>query len=354
MSPDTPLTEVGERRLLRHLRQRIPTGRGVLVGVGDDTAVLEMGPLVLATTDSMVEGVHFKRDWTPVRLLGRKALSRNLSDIGAMAGQPRHALVSLCLPDDTTVGWVDGFYDGLLERAAEAGANVVGGNLSSSPGPIVIDVTLLGECVRPLGRAGGRPGDHLVVTGTLGAAATGLRLLAQGARLDETGELAHGGPWTETSMDVVSRCLRAQLDPRPPLSFGRALGGQDIVHAGIDLSDGLSSDLLALCEASGVSARLVAETLPVDPACAVLERALGRDPLEQALHGGEDYELLLAVPDEAWPTLLGLAGVWGLSLTRVGQLEEGSPGISIETAGEARPLEPRSHEHFRAATEPTE
>jgi thiamine-monophosphate kinase len=313
-----------------------------------------MGPLVLATTDSMVEGVHFKRDWTPVRLLGRKALSRNLSDIGAMAGQPRHALVSLCLPDDTTVGWVDGFYDGLLECAAEAGANVVGGNLSSSPGPIVIDVTLLGECARPLGRSGGRPGDHLVVTGTLGAAATGLSLLAQGARLDETGELANGGPWTETSMDAVSRCLRAQLDPRPPLSFGRALGGQDIAHAGIDLSDGLSSDLLALCEASGVAARLVAEALPVDPACALLERALGRNPLEQALHGGEDYELLLAVPDEAWPTLLSLAGVWGLFLTRVGRLEEGSPGVVIETAGESRPLEPRSHEHFRAATEPTE
>jgi thiamine-monophosphate kinase len=352
MSPDTPLCAVGERHLLKLLRQRIPAGRGVLVGVGDDTAVLEMGPLVLATTDSMVEGVHFRRDWTPVHLLGRKALSRNLSDIGAMAGQPRHALVSLCLPEDITVGWLDGFYDGLLERAAEAGVDVVGGNLSSTPGPIVIDVTLLGEGARPLRRCGGRPGDHLVVTGALGAAATGLGLLAQGARLDDAGDLADGGPWTEASWDVVVRCLRAHLDPSPPLSFGRALGADDIAHAGIDLSDGLSSDLLALCEASGLTARLWAEALPVDPACAVLERAQGRDPLDSALHGGEDYELLLAVADPMWPALASLAGVWGLSLSRIGRLEAGEPAVHLVTPAGSVLLEPRSYEHFSVAVRP--
>jgi thiamine-monophosphate kinase len=335
MPPDTPLSSLGERRFLELLRQRIPAGEGVVVGVGDDAAVLEMNTPVLATTDSMVEGVHFRRDWTPSHLLGRKALSRNLSDIGAMGGKPRHALVSLCLPHDTPVGWLDGFYDGLLERAAEAGVNIVGGNLSSTAGPRLL-------------RSSARPGDLLVVTGSLGAASTGMHLLAHGARLDEYGEVVNAGPWTDTSIDAVARCLRAHLDPNPPLSFGHALGTESLAHAGIDLSDGLSCDLLSLCEASGLVGRLSAEALPIDPACVLLERAQGHEPLERALHGGEDYELLLAVAPEDWPRLSSLAGVWGLALTRVGNLEEGPPEALIETSGGTWPLEARAHEHFRS------
>ena len=128
-----------------------------MVGVGDDAAAVETGPLTLVTTDCLVEGVHFRREWAPARLIGRKALTVNLSDIAAMAGVPRHAMVSLCLPADLPVAFVDELYDGLLERAAEAGVNVVGGNLSATPGPIVIDITLLGQADRLLRRAGARP-----------------------------------------------------------------------------------------------------------------------------------------------------------------------------------------------------
>ena len=119
MEPQTPVGEIGERALIRHLRSRIPSGPGVIVGVGDDAAAVETGPLTLVTSDTLVEGIHFRREWSPPRLLGRKALSVNLSDVAAMAGLARYATVSLCLPPDIPLAFVDGLYDGLLERAAE-------------------------------------------------------------------------------------------------------------------------------------------------------------------------------------------------------------------------------------------
>src|SRR5712691_10865954 len=150
MEPQTPVGEIGERALIRHLRSRIPSGPGVIVGVGDDAAAVETGPLTLVTSDTLVEGIHFRREWSPPRLLGRKALSVNLSDIAAMAGLARYATVSLCLPPDIPLAFVDGLYDGLLERAAETGVSLVGGNLSASEDRVVVDVTVLGQ------------GDHLV------------------------------------------------------------------------------------------------------------------------------------------------------------------------------------------------
>ncbi len=160
--PEASLGETGERALLRHLRSRIPTGPGVVVGVGDDAAFVETGPSTLVTTDCLVEGVHFVREWSPPRLLGRKALTVNLSDMAAMLGTPRYATVSLCLPPETRVSFVDGLYDGLLERAAETGVSIVGGNLSSISGEMVIDVTLLGSAERAIRRSGALPGDVAV------------------------------------------------------------------------------------------------------------------------------------------------------------------------------------------------
>jgi uncharacterized protein (DUF2062 family) len=186
-----------------------------VLGVGDDAAVIETGPLTLVTADSLIEGVHFRREWSPPRLLGRKALTVNLSDIAAMAGVPRYATVSLCLPPDVPMKFVDGLYDGLLERGAEAGVSIVGGNVSASWAELVIDITLIGSGDRILRRSGAVPGDLAVVTGTLGAAAAGLRLLVQGARLTEDGFLESTGVWTDSSADAVTRCLRAQLDPSP-------------------------------------------------------------------------------------------------------------------------------------------
>jgi thiamine-monophosphate kinase len=341
------LAELGERELLRHIHGRLPAGAGVQVGPGDDAAVVEIGPWALVTTDCLVEDVHFTRETWPARLVGRKALTVNLSDVAAMGGLGRYATVSLLLPPDVTLGWVDALYDGLLERAAEAGVALVGGNLARSREGIVIDVTLLGDAGRPLLRTGARPGDRVVVTGTLGAAAEGVRLLQAGARLDEDGQLLATGVWTESSAAAVAACLRAQLDPRPPFAVARSIAERGLAHAGMDLSDGLSSDLFEMCTRSGVAAVIDAAALPVDPKAAGLARAAGGDPFELALHGGEDYQLLLAVAPEEIDDVRELARVFGAEITAVGEFVAGEPSLRLRDAKGERPLAPRGHDHFR-------
>lgn len=345
--PERPVGAIGERALIHYLRNRIPGGPGVRLGVGDDAAVLETGPLTLVTTDTLVEGVHFLREWTPPTLLGRKALAINLSDVAAMAGVPRYATVSLCLPTDLPFGFLDALYDGLLGRAAEAGVSLVGGNLAATGGPIVVDITLLGTGERLLARSGARPGDLAVVTGTLGAAAQGLRQLRKGARLGAEGELSSTGVGGEASAGAVRHCLRAQLDPTPPLAFGRALAEQEHARAAIDISDGLSGDLLAVCVESGVSARLDRAALPVDPQAASLAKTPA-DAAALALHGGEDYQLLLAVPPDRLEAARELAGFFGLSLSVVAEFAPGPPGLWLREGEALTPLVPESHEHFRA------
>ena len=349
LNPESTVGEVGEAGLLRHLQQRIPGGPGVVLGVGDDAAVVETAAHSMVTTDSLVEDVHFRLEWVVPRLLGRKALSINLSDIAAMAGIPRYALVSVCLPAETRIAFVDGLYDGLLERAAETGVSVVGGNLARTTGPIVISLTLIGQAPRVLGRGGARPGDLVVVTGSLGGAAAGLKLLAQGARLDEDGELAGTGVWTESSSLELRHCLRAQLDPQPPLALARALAEGELVHAAIDLSDGLSGDLRRLCEASGVEATIDAFKVPVNAQAAGLERARGGDALALALHGGEDYQLLLALAPDSLTALRDLAVIWDLPLTVVGEFASGEPEVYLRAGTDRMPLVAASHDHFRPA-----
>jgi thiamine-monophosphate kinase len=346
LPPDATLSDLGEKALLSHLQHRIPSGPGVVLGVGDDAAVVETTSLTLVTTDTLVEGQHFVREWAPPRLLGRKALSVNLSDVAAMAGVARHAVVSLCLPPSTPLSLVDGLYDGLLERAAETGVNVVGGNVAATAGPAVIGLTLLGQAGRVVTRSGAKPGDLVLVTGALGAAAAGLRLLEQGARLDGEGELAASGVWTESSGGAVRHCLRAQLDPEPPLAFARALAEVELLHAAIDVSDGLSGDLRCLCEASGVGATIDAFAVPVDAQAAGLERARGGEPLALALHGGEDYELLLAAPEESLGALQDLAVIWDLPLTVLGRFEEGEPQVFLRAGSDVSPLHAGSFVHF--------
>jgi thiamine-monophosphate kinase len=346
-SPHSTVGEIGERRLLAHLRSRIPMAPGVVVGVGDDAAAVETGPLTLVTTDALVEGVHFRRDWIPAHLLGRKALSVNLSDIAAMAGVPRYATVSLCLPGDVTVDFLDGLYNGLLERAAETGVVIVGGNVSATTGPVVIDIALLGHGDRLLRRAGALPGDLVVVTGSLGAAAAGFRLLEQGVRLSSEGDLVDIGPFSPVAQSALQHCLRAQLDPAPPLAFARALSEHDIVHAAMDISDGLSGDLLCICQESGVAAWIDASAVPVDASAAALGSDVCGDGFSLALHGGEDYQMLLAVPPQSLDALRDVAVVWDLPITPVGEFVEGAPGVSLKFGDALRRLRPKSHEHFR-------
>jgi thiamine-monophosphate kinase len=345
----TRIGDVGERELLRRLHARIPESPGVPVGVGDDTALVEVPSPALVTADSLVEGVHFRWEATPPRLLGRKALAVNLSDVAAMGGVGRHAVVSLCLPSELELEWVDSLYDGLLERAAESGVALVGGNLARSPGPVVVDVTLIGESRGSLLRSDAEAGDLVVVTGELGAAAEGVRLLEEGARLDEDGRLRAAPKWTESMDAAVESCLRAQLDPRPPLVLAGSLAERGLADAGMDLSDGLSSDLAEMCRQSGVGALVDATAVPVSPAVVDLERARGGDPLALALHGGEDYELLLAVDPGDLEALEELARVWGVAVTAVGEFLEGPPDVRLSDAKGGHVLRPGGHDHFAPA-----
>jgi thiamine-monophosphate kinase len=343
----TTVGELGERPLLRRLRQRIPQGPGVVVPVGDDAAVVETGPRAVVTTDALVEGVHFRREWGPPALLGRKALSVNLSDVAAMGGHGRYATVSLCLPAEVPLAWVDGLYDGLLERAAESGVDLIGGNLSATPGPLTIDVTLIGQSPRPLLRTGARPGDRAVVTGTLGAAAAALQFLQTGVHLGADRQVISEGRPIGPLREAMARCLGAQLDPDPPLGFARALGETELAHAAIDVSDGLSGDLLTLCQESEVSAWVDGSALPVDPAAVRLEREGGGDNgFSLALHGGEDYQLLLAVPPASLDGLKRLAGAWKVQVTEVGEFAAGPAGLSVRFGDALRRLRPQSHDHF--------
>jgi len=198
---------------------------------------------------------------------------------------------------------------------------------------------VLGQGDRILRRSGARPGDVAIVTGTLGAAAAGLRLLGEGKRLGPGGDGAA----------PAQRCLRAQLDPAPPLGFGNAVARNELAHAAIDLSDGLSGDLLAMCQESGVSAWVDSAAVPIDEAVATLEEERGGDALGLALHGGEDYELLLAASAAAVAPLRELAAVWRIPLTVVGGFAAGEAAVSLRTAGGVTPLLARSHEHFGSA-----
>jgi thiamine-monophosphate kinase len=343
---DPRLDDIGERELTRHLQERIPRA-DVPVGVGDAAAAVDLKPHALVTADALVEGVHFAPDTIPARLLGRKALTVSLSDVAAMGGISRHAIVNLCLPQEIELAWVDSLYDGLLERAAEVGVSIVGGNVSRSPQTIVLDVAVLGEAEQPLLRSGARAGDLVVVTGELGAAAEGVDLLREGARLREDGDLEATGIWTTSSAKEVQACLRAQLDPRPPLALARSLAERGLARAGMDISDGLSSDLAEICRQSGLGARIEAAALPVCPAVARLERARGGDALSVALHGGEDYELLLAVDPADLASLDELAGVWGVGIRGIGEFFEGEPGVRLRDAGGEHDLPAGGHDHFR-------
>jgi thiamine-monophosphate kinase len=192
------------------------------------------------------------------------------------------------------------------------------------------------------------PGDLAVVTGTLGAAAVGLRLLVQGARLTEDGFLESTGVWTDSSADAVTHCLKAQLDPAPPLALARALSEQELVHAAMDISDGLSGDLPMICQESQLAAILDKKAVPVDPFAAGLERARGGDALQLALHGGEDYQFLFAIPPDRMDGLKDLAVVWDLPLAIVGEFTEGPATVSLKDGETLKPLEAHSHDHFKS------
>jgi len=336
--PSTP-AELAIIRLIRRVVEQNRSER-VEIGIGDDTAVLrtEPGARLLATTDVVVEDVHFRRTWATPFDIGWKAMAVNLSDIAGKGGQPLWALIGLAMPTPTPEE-VEGLYEGMRQAAAPHGVAIVGGDTSDSPRGWFVNVTLLGEHGgTPRLRSGAKPGDAVAVTGTLGRSAAGLAAL-------EAGRAALGA----TSAGAVEAVTSAHLRPTPRVAEGRWLDAAGGVRAMMDCSDGPATDLAHICRSSGVGARVSLDRLPVDPAAREVADALGADALAWATSGGEDFELLLTCdPDSVVPLCDGLRRATGTALTVVGEIEERETGVTfLDRAG--RPVRVEAgYEHFRA------
>jgi len=252
--------------------------RGLVLGVGDDAAIIRgQGEDYVVTKDVLVEGRHFRRRWFSGVALGWRAAAVNLSDVAAMGAQPRFGLVSLVVPENMPLNFARGIERGIQRHLAKYGATVIGGNVSGVLGPLMVDVTLIGAC-----RSGGawkrnaRKGDAIVLVGPVGDAAIGLSLLEENPR-------ARGS--------LVTRYRK----PVPRLDVARLLAGNASVHGAMDISDGLSTDLIRMCRSAGVGCELVEAQLPLSRALKAYCISRGRDPLAWAMRGGEDYALILAV-----------------------------------------------------------
>jgi thiamine-monophosphate kinase len=263
----------------------------------------------------------------------------NLSDIGAMGGVPRWALVTLALPPDTDAADVDALYAGLRGAAAPHGVEIVGGDTSASRAGWMITVTLLGEhAAAPRLRSGARAGDAVVVTGALGRSAAGLAALEAGA------ERARAAGVDAAALAEVTAAHRR---PQPRIAEGRWLGAQSTVHALIDCSDGIATDLGHVCRESAVAARVWLDRLPIAPAARATAAALGADALAWATGGGEDYELLgTCAPEAAEALAQGLRRATGTDLTVIGEVTGGAPAVTwLGPRGEPVGV-PAGYEHF--------
>jgi thiamine-monophosphate kinase len=311
------LKDLGEGGLVERIRRRFPATRAAL-GIGDDAAILDWpaGRQILYCSDLVAENTHFIRGAHPPDSIGYKAVAVNVSDVGAMGGTPAFFVISIALPKDIEVDWVDRFYDGVERACREFDVALVGGDTSSAE-RVFVDVAMIGHVAagKAVRRSGARPGDAVYVTGALGGSAAGLELLRRGAVQD-------------CAMTAVVR----HLYPQPRHRVGAALAGR--AHAMIDVSDGLSTDLGHIAQESGVSIRIHKDRLPAAP---------GAND-NHVLHGGEEYELIIVAPD--------LPGeIEGIPLTRIGEVVEvsSSPRVLLvdETTGpEGAPLQAQGWQHF--------
>ena len=374
------------QRLRDQTRSRKHSSR-LVKGIGDDASVISQlaGRAVVVTTDLLAEGIDFYREATPPRLLGHKALAVSLSDMAAMGARPLWSLVSIGLPDDVwNDTFKDEFFEGYLTLADEYGVTLSGGDVSRTLQQIVIDSILLGEVSSGAAvlRSTAQPGDQIYVTGALGGAAAGLKLIEMGARirrqeaggrLPEEGEgrgtsptvregslseppadrgpqagrplgvAVAGGPGRSED-DAIQTLLLRHLRPHPRVGWGIVLGEERLAGAMIDISDGLSSDLAHLCRESNVGALIQSAQLPIDKDVIKLCGRRALDPLALALHGGEDFELLFTVHPENAARLP--KRVDGVAISCIGEITNEPGQIRIAEKNRVWDLEAQGFEHF--------
>jgi thiamine-monophosphate kinase len=302
------------------------------LGIGDDAALVTVpsGHELILTADMSIEGVHFKSDLHPPEAVGHRALARSLSDIAAMGGTPRFALISLALSNNAGKVWLTSAYAGLFALAKRFGVSVVGGDTAITNGPTMLDVIVTGEVPRgrALRRSGAKVGDHIFVSGRLGMSALGLHLLQSGAPIQK--------PWEKAA-------IRSHLFPHPQCALGQFLAQHHLASAMMDLSDGLSADLRRLCDASGVGARLLADQIPIP---ALPDR---KDALRLALHGGEDYQLLFTVPASTAARIPSHFGK--VPLYCIGEIRPPKAISLITPDDKTLTIEPQGWDHFARAAQ---
>lgn len=339
----TTVADLGEFGLIARLTADLPRSTGVITGVGDDAAILDIGDdhLLIATCDAQVEGTHFRLQTTSPHALGRRALAVNLSDMAAMGAKPRFALVSLLVPPTFDVTLLDGIYAGLRDEAVRFDTAIVGGNVARCAERLILDITLLGTGTRKrlLQRGNAKAGEVVMVTGSLGMAAAGLLVL-------EDEQLA-----AQLDPARLERPLTAQRTPSPQVAAGLWLAEHGIT-TGIDVSDGLAADIAHICQASGVGARIEAASLPIQPEVVTIATLAGRKPHDLALFGGEDYELLFTVSSERADALAHeLLEATGVRATAVGTMCEES-ALMLVQQGQSSPLPLGGWDHLRSNSAP--
>jgi thiamine-monophosphate kinase len=337
---------LSEFALIRSLRRRFGrTDSSVVRGIGEDAAIIKMptGSRLLLTTDLLAEGVHFDLATTTLQDVGYRAAVANLSDIAAMGGVPRYLLVSLAVPHERTAAEIDRLYRGLMQACRRYGVQLVGGDTSASRNGLFVNITLTGAAHpdRVLTRAGARAGDLIYVTGTLGDSQAGLALLQAGDRASAS--------LFDKGADRIRRFLiRRHLRPLARVREGRLLAERRLASAAIDLSDGLSGDLAHLCEESRVGAELDPRAIPVSSACRSYADVRRLNPVDVALSGGEDYELLFTVPPANRRKVEALARRARFRVSCIGLITARRSGIRVKRDdGSWQPLTVTSYEHFR-------
>jgi len=317
-----------EADFISWIRRRTPRrAAGLTLGIGDDAALVKVLPRreLILTTDMSIEGVHFTSTLHPPRAVGHRSLARSLSDIAAMGGTPRYALISLAVSRRTGRAWLEDFFDGLSALARRYAVVVIGGDTALVNGPTMADVIVAGEIPlgRALVRAGAQPGDGIFVSGRLGMAALGLRLLPSHDRVRKPEGKA---------------AIRAHLFPQPQCALGRFLSEHRLASAMMDLSDGLSIDLLRLCDSSGVGAGLYADRIPTP------HLADAEDALALALHGGEDYQLLFTVSAAKISKIPRRFG--RIPLQCIGEIRSSRGIVLVAPNGRILPVESHGYDHF--------
>jgi thiamine-monophosphate kinase len=347
--------DITERELIARIQSRLPSAPPwLVVGIGDDAAVVEpeRNQLEVLTTDALVDGVHFDRRFTPPRAIGHRALAVNLSDLAAMGATPRLALLSLALPAALPRDDFDGLVEAFAALAVHHRLHVVGGNLTRTPGPLTIDVTVAGSVKRRqmLTRRGALAGDHVYVTGSLGAAAAGLEMLRAG----EAGASAPAASAPAASASAVSEargsalCIERYLYPEARVRIGTLLGRNKAASACMDLSDGLADGALQIAEASGVGMVIDAEALPVAPGARDWFGSHDQDAVLASLSRGDDYELLFTVRPRQGGRHTGAGRHGGVPLTRIGVCTPG-PAVMLRRNVNGTPIEtamPHGFSHF--------